>query len=102
MVGNGYSARLCTVLQSCEHALPLPLGMSLRPREEEGVVVRADELPPHQELGMPSLSPTMTEGNIAGFKKNVGDKIEAGDVLCEIETVCITLRAKSIFVRFNV
>ncbi|KAK4761536.1 hypothetical protein SAY87_029420 [Trapa incisa] len=43
-------------------------------------------LPPHQEIGMPSLSPTMTEGNIARWLKNEGDKITPGEVLCEVET----------------
>ncbi|KAF5452978.1 hypothetical protein F2P56_027927 [Juglans regia] len=43
-------------------------------------------LPPHQEIGMPSLSPTMTEGNIARWLKKEGDKISTGEVLCEVET----------------
>ncbi|XP_010242279.1 PREDICTED: dihydrolipoyllysine-residue acetyltransferase component 2 of pyruvate dehydrogenase complex, mitochondrial-like [Nelumbo nucifera] len=46
----------------------------------------ASELPPHQELGMPSLSPTMTEGNIARWLKKEGDKVSPGEVLCEVET----------------
>ncbi|KAI7757868.1 hypothetical protein M8C21_026786 [Ambrosia artemisiifolia] len=43
-------------------------------------------LPPHQELGMPSLSPTMTEGNIARWLKKEGDQVSPGEVLCEVET----------------
>ncbi|KAH1085210.1 hypothetical protein AAZX31_07G033300 [Glycine max] len=46
----------------------------------------ASDLPPHQEIGMPSLSPTMTEGNIARWLKKEGDKISPGEVLCEVET----------------
>lgn len=42
--------------------------------------------PPHQEIGMPSLSPTMTEGNIARWLKKEGDKVSPGEVLCEVET----------------
>ncbi|KAB2026648.1 hypothetical protein ES319_D06G235300v1 [Gossypium barbadense] len=42
--------------------------------------------PPHQEIGMPSLSPTMTEGNIARWLKKEGDKVNPGEVLCEVET----------------
>ena len=38
------------------------------------------------EVKMPALSPTMTEGKIVSWNKNVGDKIEAGDVILEIET----------------
>ncbi|XP_050379393.1 dihydrolipoyllysine-residue acetyltransferase component 2 of pyruvate dehydrogenase complex, mitochondrial-like [Argentina anserina] len=43
-------------------------------------------LPPHQEIGMPSLSPTMAEGNIARWLKKEGDKVSPGEVLCEVET----------------
>ena len=35
---------------------------------------------------MPALSPTMTAGNIAVWKKKVGDAVAAGDVLAEVET----------------
>lgn len=35
---------------------------------------------------MPSLSPTMTEGNIVKWLKKEGDAIAPGDVLCEIQT----------------
>ncbi|XVF26996.1 hypothetical protein REPUB_Repub14bG0068800 [Reevesia pubescens] len=42
--------------------------------------------PPHQEIGMPSLSPTMTEGSIARWLKKEGDKVIPGEVLCEVET----------------
>lgn len=35
---------------------------------------------------MPSLSPTMTAGNISEWKKKEGDSIGPGDVLAEIET----------------
>lgn len=35
---------------------------------------------------MPAMSPTMTEGGIANWKKKHGDSFVAGDVLLEIET----------------
>ncbi len=35
---------------------------------------------------MPKLSDTMTEGVIAEWHKNVGDTVESGDLLAEIET----------------
>ncbi|KAF7105646.1 hypothetical protein CFC21_106428 [Triticum aestivum] len=44
------------------------------------------DLPPHEAIGMPSLSPTMTEGNIARWVKKEGDKVSPGEVLCEVET----------------
>eukprot|EP00775_Hariotina_reticulata_P012800 gene12800-12928_t len=42
--------------------------------------------PAYQELAMPSLSPTMTQGNIAAWRKKEGDSIGPGDILAEIET----------------
>ncbi|KAJ2749662.1 pyruvate dehydrogenase complex dihydrolipoamide acetyltransferase component (E2), partial [Coemansia sp. BCRC 34490] len=42
--------------------------------------------PEHQVIGMPALSPTMTQGNVGQWQKSVGDRIEPGDVLVEIET----------------
>ncbi|OWM72110.1 hypothetical protein CDL15_Pgr017993 [Punica granatum] len=50
------------------------------------LVCRNEGLPPHQEIGMPSLSPTMTEGNIARWLKKEGEKVTPGEVLCEVET----------------
>eukprot|EP00966_Prymnesium_polylepis_P019888 458456-Prymnesium_polylepis.1 len=49
-------------------------------------VRRLSSLPPHTMLPMPALSPTMTSGNLASWKKAEGDKIEAGDVIAEVET----------------
>jgi pyruvate dehydrogenase E2 component (dihydrolipoamide acetyltransferase) len=37
-------------------------------------------------LMMPKLSPTMEEGSITKWRKNVGDLVEAGDVLFEVAT----------------
>ncbi len=35
---------------------------------------------------MPSLSPTMTEGNIVRWLKNEGDAVSPGDALFEVQT----------------
>ena len=37
-------------------------------------------------VNMPRLSDTMEEGTVAQWHKNVGDKVEEGDLLAEIET----------------
>jgi pyruvate dehydrogenase E2 component (dihydrolipoamide acetyltransferase) len=42
--------------------------------------------PEHEVILMPALSPTMTAGNIGHWHKKPGDRVVAGDVLCEIET----------------
>jgi pyruvate dehydrogenase E2 component (dihydrolipoamide acetyltransferase) len=38
------------------------------------------------EIQMPKLSDTMTEGTLVSWRKNIGDKVTAGEVLAEIET----------------
>ncbi|KAF2456127.1 dihydrolipoamide acetyltransferase component of pyruvate dehydrogenase [Lineolata rhizophorae] len=42
--------------------------------------------PPHTVISMPALSPTMQAGNIGAWQKKVGDSLNPGDVLVEIET----------------
>jgi pyruvate dehydrogenase E2 component (dihydrolipoamide acetyltransferase) len=44
---------------------------------------------------MPRLSDTMTEGVIAEWHKNVGDKVKKGDILAEIETDKATMELES-------
>ncbi|TMW95101.1 hypothetical protein EJD97_009378 [Solanum chilense] len=58
--------------------------------------ISSSELPPHLILDMPALSPTMNQGNIFKWRKKEGDKIEVGDVLCEIETDKATLEHESL------
>ncbi|KAJ3022370.1 UNVERIFIED_CONTAM: hypothetical protein HDU68_009186 [Siphonaria sp. JEL0065] len=49
-------------------------------------VSNAASFPAHNLLGMPALSPTMTQGNIGSWKKQVGDAVQPGDILVEVET----------------
>ena len=51
--------------------------------------------PPYQEITMPALSPTMTQGNIAEWKVAAGDKVNAGDVIADIETDKATMALES-------
>ncbi|CAN7117486.1 unnamed protein product [Brassica rapa subsp. narinosa] len=103
------------ISKCCATTVPMPSGistMSSKPmtgpsffREYISSQMRSvrgfssgSDLPPHQEIGMPSLSPTMTEactslnflttihGNIAKWMKKEGDKVAPGEVLCEVET----------------
>lgn len=48
------------------------------------------------EILMPALSPTMTEGNLASWKKKEGDKVKAGDVIAEIETDKATMEVEAV------
>src|SRR3546814_4393337 len=45
---------------------------------------------------MPALSPTMTEGTLAKWLKNEGEKIAPGDVLAEIETDKATMEVEAV------
>ena len=47
------------------------------------------------QILMPALSPTMTEGNVASWLKNEGDTVQAGDILCEIETDKATMEVEA-------
>ena len=43
-------------------------------------------VPDHRIGGMPALSPTMEQGNIAEWAVKEGQSVSAGDVLAMIET----------------
>jgi len=44
---------------------------------------------------MPKMSDTMEEGVIASWQKKVGDKVESGDILAEVETDKATMELES-------
>ncbi|CAM1371980.1 Dihydrolipoyllysine-residue acetyltransferase component of pyruvate dehydrogenase complex [Tenacibaculum litopenaei] len=46
-------------------------------------------------VNMPRLSDTMTEGTVASWLKQVGDQVEEGDILAEIETDKATMEFES-------
>ncbi|GAP24381.1 pyruvate dehydrogenase E2 component [Gluconobacter frateurii NBRC 101659] len=48
------------------------------------------------DILMPALSPTMTEGKLARWLKNEGDKVSAGDVIAEIETDKATMEVEAV------
>ncbi|MEO1045073.1 MAG: pyruvate dehydrogenase complex E1 component subunit beta [Pseudomonadota bacterium] len=48
------------------------------------------------DLKMPALSPTMEEGTVAKWLVKVGDMVESGDILAEIETDKATMEFESI------
>jgi pyruvate dehydrogenase E2 component (dihydrolipoamide acetyltransferase) len=72
--------------------------------EEKEVVAEASvsttsvEIPEGVEvITMPRLSDTMTEGVVATWLKQVGDAIEEGDILAEIETDKATMEFESFY-----
>lgn len=46
----------------------------------------SDDLPNHNKVLLPALSPTMESGTIVNWAKKEGDKLNEGDLLAEIET----------------
>jgi pyruvate dehydrogenase E1 component beta subunit len=48
------------------------------------------------DILMPALSPTMEQGKLAKWLKNVGDKIKSGDVIAEIETDKATMEVEAV------
>jgi pyruvate dehydrogenase E2 component (dihydrolipoamide acetyltransferase) len=50
-----------------------------------------------QVITMPRLSDTMTDGTVASWLKQVGDTIEEGDILAEIETDKATMEFESFY-----
>ena len=46
-------------------------------------------------INMPRLSDTMEEGTVATWLKNVGDSVDEGDILAEIETDKATMEFES-------
>ena len=48
-------------------------------------------------INMPRLSDTMEEGTVASWLKQVGDSVEEGDILAEIETDKATMEFESFF-----
>ena len=56
------------------------------------------EIPDGVEVvSMPRLSDTMEEGTVASWLKKVGDKVEEGDILAEIETDKATMEFESFY-----
>ena len=72
--------------------------------EEAAPAAETEEVPASEEMAipdgvtvvtMPRLSDTMTDGTVASWLKKVGDKVEEGDILAEIETDKATMEFES-------
>ncbi|HML78722.1 dihydrolipoamide acetyltransferase family protein [Geobacter sulfurreducens] len=47
------------------------------------------------DITMPKLSDTMTEGRLVSWKKGVGDRVERGDIIAEVETDKATMELEA-------
>ncbi|PTX60883.1 pyruvate dehydrogenase E2 component (dihydrolipoamide acetyltransferase) [Kordia periserrulae] len=67
-------------------------------KKEETSSEETAEMPAGAEVvTMPRLSDTMEEGTVASWLKQVGDKVEEGDILAEIETDKATMEFESFY-----
>ena len=67
-------------------------------QEETTIKSNASSIPDGvQIISMPRLSDTMEEGTVASWLKNIGDKVEEGDILAEIETDKATMEFESFY-----
>ena len=48
------------------------------------------------EIKMPALSPTMTEGILSKWLVKIGDEVRSGDVIAEIETDKATMEVEAV------
>ncbi|KAH3671139.1 hypothetical protein OGAPHI_000850 [Ogataea philodendri] len=46
----------------------------------------SSKFPEHTVIGMPALSPTMTQGSLVKWHKKVGDALSPGEAIAEVET----------------
>jgi pyruvate/2-oxoglutarate dehydrogenase complex dihydrolipoamide acyltransferase (E2) component len=80
MVAEGEDWRSVEVPLSSDPASLAPSSLPSAPAPKPGTGIIG------QEIKMPSLSPTMSEGTIVKWLKNEGDPVAPGDVLCEVQT----------------
>lgn len=80
-------------------AADMPVSEEKKDTSEEPVQNTAStEIPDDVEvIKMPRLSDTMEEGTVASWLKKVGDKVEEGDILAEIETDKATMEFESFY-----
>ncbi|WP_224488986.1 pyruvate dehydrogenase complex dihydrolipoamide acetyltransferase [Robertkochia flava] len=75
-----------------------PAEKSASAEEEKTAAASEVAMPDGVEVvTMPRLSDTMEEGTVAGWLKSVGDKVEEGDILAEIETDKATMEFESFY-----
>ncbi|XP_019402664.1 PREDICTED: dihydrolipoyllysine-residue acetyltransferase component of pyruvate dehydrogenase complex, mitochondrial [Crocodylus porosus] len=67
-------------------SVPAPSAASPPPPAQPSAQAPGSSYPPHMQIVLPALSPTMTMGTVQRWEKKVGEKLSEGDLLAEIET----------------
>ncbi|NXI34880.1 ODP2 dehydrogenase, partial [Galbula dea] len=67
-------------------SVPPPQAAAPSPPIQPSPQAPGSSYPPHMQVALPALSPTMTMGTVQRWEKKVGEKLNEGDLLAEIET----------------
>ncbi|NXE38211.1 ODP2 dehydrogenase, partial [Ptilorrhoa leucosticta] len=67
-------------------SVPPPPAAAPSPPPQPSPQAPGSSYPPHMQITLPALSPTMTMGTVQRWEKKVGEKLSEGDLLAEIET----------------
>ncbi|NWW82164.1 ODP2 dehydrogenase, partial [Climacteris rufus] len=67
-------------------SVPPPAAAAPSPPPQPSPQAPGSSYPPHMQITLPALSPTMTMGTVQRWEKKVGEKLNEGDLLAEIET----------------
>ncbi|XP_030361208.1 dihydrolipoyllysine-residue acetyltransferase component of pyruvate dehydrogenase complex, mitochondrial [Strigops habroptila] len=67
-------------------SVPPPQAAAPSPPPQPSPQAPGSSYPPHMQVTLPALSPTMTMGTVQRWEKKVGEKLNEGDLLAEIET----------------
>jgi pyruvate dehydrogenase E2 component (dihydrolipoamide acetyltransferase) len=81
---NFHSSTLISSLNNV--GKPQQILSSRVPRFYKFQAYSSGSFPTHTKVNLPALSPTMESGTVVSWQKKEGDKLEEGDLLCEIET----------------
>ncbi len=73
---------------TAEGAAPAAAAEESTPETPAGETAEVESAPAADAyaIKMPKLSDTMTEGVVVSWEKNIGDKVERGDVIAQVET----------------
>ncbi|BDC99244.1 dihydrolipoamide acetyltransferase component of pyruvate dehydrogenase complex [Persicobacter psychrovividus] len=83
-ISNGGASESAPAPKEEEAAAPAPAAEAVDTSDIAAEIIR-----------MPKMSDTMTEGVIATWVKSVGDEVETGDILAEVETDKATMELES-------
>jgi len=96
--GEDISALLSGKTEAPKKEVVEALEIELIPEVTEKTPTKTAAIPEGvQVITMPRLSDTMTDGTVASWLKKVGDNVEEGDILAEIETDKATMEFESFY-----